>query len=124
MTGVCCTAPRPTEGAAGEASQYRLDKGEWEHIEPPRRFRSGVASFKVTDLYEGRHTVELNSTDRAGNVGEVAEVTWVVDEGPPKVRFVETPEKHSHRRAAVFHVQAGEGDCSYEYRVLHAAPPL
>jgi hypothetical protein len=61
--------------------------------------------------------VQLNCTDGAGNVGGAAAVVWVVDEGPPKVRLIQTPEKHSHRRVAAFHLQAGEGDCTYEYRL-------
>ena len=45
--------------AWGLISQYRLDKGDWEHIEPSRH--GGVMTFTVTQLYEGRHTLEVRT---------------------------------------------------------------
>mmetsp|Transcript_39145 Transcript_39145/g.75015 ORF Transcript_39145/g.75015 Transcript_39145/m.75015 type:complete len:705 (+) Transcript_39145:154-2268(+) len=98
-------------------AMYRVDGGDWDKVDQSGSFHSGMIKFKVMDLYEGRHTLEVNATDKAGNWGRMDPIVWVVDLGPPKTVYLETPDKHSHSRKAIFHMQANEGDCTFEFRL-------
>lgn len=51
--------------------QYRVDGGDWDKVDQSGSFHSGMIKFKVMDLYEGRHTLEVRDLVDIFNVWQL-----------------------------------------------------
>lgn len=98
-------------------ARYRLDGGDWSAVNELDKLVAGTLKFRISDLLEGKHLLEVEPSDEAGNVGQMLKVAWIIDAGGPRAKLVMGPEKHSHVHHSAFHLQTGEGDCVYEYRL-------
>ena len=86
---------------ADEAAGFecRLDAGEWVECSSPQAY---------ADLGDGAHSFEVRATDAAGNVGEAAGYSWVIDTVAPTTTIVSGPADPSSSAAASFVFGADE----------------
>jgi len=59
---------------------YRVDKGSWSGWSA-----KGANYVTLTGLREGTHTFEVRAMDEAGNIGNTASYTWVLDLTGPEI---------------------------------------
>ena len=81
------------------ASPFRSATFDFQSNEPNSTFTCGLdksAPVACTSpqsyvLKDGTHTFQVQATDQAGNTGQPATVTWVVDTVPPQVAITDGP---------------------------------
>lgn len=71
------------------------------------------AATTIDSLSETPHSLEIKSTDLAGNTGTSTIFSWVVDLTPPLTSFVSTTSAFSNATSTTFGFAANEADVSY-----------
>ncbi|MCO5320583.1 MAG: hypothetical protein M9922_04200 [Microthrixaceae bacterium] len=76
--------------------------------------RSNLTGAVHPGLANGSHTFEARATDRAGNLGDVAELTWSVETLEPDTSIASHPPELSNSASAEFTFSSDVGGAIFE----------
>jgi hypothetical protein len=92
----------------GSTFQCHLDAEDW---------KTCPASYPITDLTNGSHTIYVRAIDKAGNVDSTPDhYTWTVDATPPDTTIVNKPTDPSPTSAVPFTFTGSETAVTFECR--------
>lgn len=92
----------------GSTFQCHLDLDDW---------KTCTASYPITDLTTGSHTIYVRAIDKAGNVDSTPDhYTWTVDATPPDTTIVTKPTDPSSTSAVPFTFTGSETAVTFECR--------
>jgi alpha-tubulin suppressor-like RCC1 family protein len=76
-------------------------------------FAPCTTEIRYEDLSDGEQRFEVKATDQAGNDGEAAALTWVVDTTAPTVEDLVGPPERTRLRTAAFTFSCSEDVCDF-----------
>src|SRR5215213_2862693 len=94
---------------SGSTFECSLDGGAFASCSSPHR---------VDNLSEGSHTLQVRTTDAAGNTdASPASTTWTVDTTPPDTKIVSNPSALTNSASASFEFSSTEPGSSFQCKV-------
>jgi subtilisin family serine protease len=84
-------------------------------------FAACVSPKQYPGLADGAHTFQVRAKDAAGNVGAVAEASWMIDTAAPTAAITDQPPSSTNSRVASFGFASSEAGATFECRLDGAA---
>lgn len=88
------------DGSGVEHIECRTGTGQWTNCDSPSELR---------DLTEGPWQFLVRAVDRAGNISDPVDNSWLIDKTAPSIAFTEVPAPLSNKSTALFRFEAADG---------------